>query len=207
VNNPKAILKCSISRKHKACSYAPSTSGAAYAASGAWRAQGRASHTLRLSGPQPPLLGDLVTCRRLSARAPVLGLCLYVSVNVNSSLCVCARVLVTYTPSVSTTANTPQPRRSPYTSQVADSWFHIHTGMMDDTRGNKCMSEMVYTTKGAYALTRRPVVWYYGVLQRGAVHRPPACASHRDAGFCCPVRRCWDVASPWLCVWLRRSLM
>jgi len=38
VNDSKAILKCIISRKQKACSCAPSTTGAAYAASGAWRA-------------------------------------------------------------------------------------------------------------------------------------------------------------------------
>jgi len=38
VNDSKAILKYIISRKQKACSCAPSTTGAAYAASGAWRA-------------------------------------------------------------------------------------------------------------------------------------------------------------------------
>jgi len=38
VNDSKAILNCIISRKQKACSYTSSTTGAAYAASGAWRA-------------------------------------------------------------------------------------------------------------------------------------------------------------------------
>ena len=38
MNDSKAILKCIISRKQKACSCTPSTTGAAYAASGAWRA-------------------------------------------------------------------------------------------------------------------------------------------------------------------------
>ena len=38
VNDSKANLKCIISRKQKACSCAPSTTGAAYAASGLWRA-------------------------------------------------------------------------------------------------------------------------------------------------------------------------
>jgi len=38
VNDSKAILKCIISRKQKACSCTSSTTGAAYAASGAWRA-------------------------------------------------------------------------------------------------------------------------------------------------------------------------
>jgi len=45
-----AILKSIISRKQKAWSCAPSTTGAAYAASGAWRAQGRAPHALCLAG-------------------------------------------------------------------------------------------------------------------------------------------------------------
>jgi len=43
-------------------------------------------------GCQAPLLGGLPTCRVLFVRAPVLGLCLYVSVG-NSSFCVCALVL------------------------------------------------------------------------------------------------------------------
>jgi len=38
VNDSKAILKCIISRTQKACSCTSSTTGAAYAASGAWRA-------------------------------------------------------------------------------------------------------------------------------------------------------------------------
>jgi hypothetical protein len=38
VNDSKAILKGIISRKQKACSCTPSTTGAAYAASGAWHA-------------------------------------------------------------------------------------------------------------------------------------------------------------------------
>jgi len=38
VNDSKAILKCIFSRKQKACSCTSSTTGAAYAASGAWRA-------------------------------------------------------------------------------------------------------------------------------------------------------------------------
>jgi len=38
VNDSKAILKCIISRKQKACSCTSSTTGAVYAASGAWRA-------------------------------------------------------------------------------------------------------------------------------------------------------------------------
>jgi len=38
LNDSKAILKYVISRKQKACSCTPSTTGAAYAASGAWRA-------------------------------------------------------------------------------------------------------------------------------------------------------------------------
>jgi len=38
VNDSRAILNCIISRKHKACSCTPSTTGAAYAAGGAWRA-------------------------------------------------------------------------------------------------------------------------------------------------------------------------
>jgi len=38
VNDSKAILKSIISRKQKACSCTSSTTGAAYAASGAWRA-------------------------------------------------------------------------------------------------------------------------------------------------------------------------
>jgi len=37
-NESKAILKYMIFRKQKACSCAPSTTGAAYAASGVWRA-------------------------------------------------------------------------------------------------------------------------------------------------------------------------
>ena len=49
VNASKAILKRIISRKQKACSCTPSTTGAAYAASGAWR-------------EQAPLWGSLVTC-------------------------------------------------------------------------------------------------------------------------------------------------
>jgi len=35
VNDSKSILKCILSHKQKACSCAPSTTGAAYAASGA----------------------------------------------------------------------------------------------------------------------------------------------------------------------------
>jgi len=35
-NDSKAILKCTISRKQKACSCTSPTTGAAYAASGAW---------------------------------------------------------------------------------------------------------------------------------------------------------------------------
>jgi len=46
----------------KACSCTSSTTGAAYAASGAWRAYGRASHTLCLAGSPAPLWGSLVTC-------------------------------------------------------------------------------------------------------------------------------------------------
>jgi len=46
----KAVLNCIISRKQKACSCAASTTGAAHAASGMWRAQGRASHALCLEG-------------------------------------------------------------------------------------------------------------------------------------------------------------
>jgi len=38
VDDSKAILKCIISRNHKACSCTPLATGAAYAASGAWRA-------------------------------------------------------------------------------------------------------------------------------------------------------------------------
>jgi len=38
VNDSKAILICIISRKQKACSCTSSTTGAAYAASGVWRA-------------------------------------------------------------------------------------------------------------------------------------------------------------------------
>ena len=38
VNDSKAILKFIISRKQKACSCTSSTTGAAYAASGVWRA-------------------------------------------------------------------------------------------------------------------------------------------------------------------------
>jgi len=38
VNDSKAILVCGISRKQKACSCTSSTTGAAYAASGAWHA-------------------------------------------------------------------------------------------------------------------------------------------------------------------------
>ena len=50
MNDSKSILKCIISRKQKACSCTPSTTEAAYAASGAWRAQGRGSYALRLAG-------------------------------------------------------------------------------------------------------------------------------------------------------------
>jgi len=50
VNDSKAILKCIISHKQKACSCMSSTTGAAYAASGAWRAYGPALHALCLSG-------------------------------------------------------------------------------------------------------------------------------------------------------------
>jgi len=39
-----------ISRKQKTCSCTSSTTGAAYAASGVWRALGRASHALCLAG-------------------------------------------------------------------------------------------------------------------------------------------------------------
>jgi len=59
VNDSKAILKCIISRKQKACSCTSSTTGAAYAASGAWHAEGRASHALCLAGSP---MGSLVTC-------------------------------------------------------------------------------------------------------------------------------------------------
>ena len=38
VNHSKATPKCIISRKQKACACKSSTTGAAYAASGAWRA-------------------------------------------------------------------------------------------------------------------------------------------------------------------------
>jgi len=38
VNDSKAILKCTISRTQKACSCTSLTTGAAYAASGAWGA-------------------------------------------------------------------------------------------------------------------------------------------------------------------------
>jgi len=38
LNDSKAILKCIITRKQNACSCTPSKTGAAYAASGAWRA-------------------------------------------------------------------------------------------------------------------------------------------------------------------------
>ena len=38
VNDSKVMRQCIISRKQKACSCTSSTTGAAYAASGAWRA-------------------------------------------------------------------------------------------------------------------------------------------------------------------------
>jgi len=38
VHDSEAIFKCIIFRKQKSCSCAPSTTGATYAASGAWRA-------------------------------------------------------------------------------------------------------------------------------------------------------------------------
>jgi len=49
-----------------------------YAASGAWRAQGRASHALCLAGS--PMGWPSYLCSVLCARAPVLGLCFFVSV-------------------------------------------------------------------------------------------------------------------------------
>ena len=50
VTDSKAILKCIISRKQKACSCTSSTTGAAYTASDVWRAYGRALHALCLAG-------------------------------------------------------------------------------------------------------------------------------------------------------------
>jgi len=65
-------LKCIISRKQKACSCTPSTTGAAYAARDAWRAYGRASHALCLAVSHMGWPSYLY--RVLFARAPVLGL-------------------------------------------------------------------------------------------------------------------------------------
>jgi len=59
------------------------------------------------SSQQDPLWGGLITCRVLFARAPVLGLCFYISVNRVkgepepsnsriSSQCMCTRVLRMY---------------------------------------------------------------------------------------------------------------
>ena len=55
----------------------------AYAASGAWRAEGRASHALCLAGS--PMGWPKYSCRILFARAPVLGLCFCVSVILDHS--------------------------------------------------------------------------------------------------------------------------